>query len=360
MKVYSIVSLLKQSKNLLKSKLINHIVFWLVIYAFFLSPALPFAPDKNAIFVIYSVKLLLQMLTAYGLLYILIPQFLEKGKKKLFILSLIIELYIVFILYSTIRYFYLEPTFPAAYRMPDDFYFIDRILDFQYFIKNIIWFFFPAVLLTTIIYYQNQKKILELQEKKKTAELNLLRNQLNPHFLFNTLNNLYALSIKKSDKAPELIAKLSDILDYSLFRCKEDYVLLENEIMLLKNYIDLEKIRYEKRLNIHFVHNVKNEDVKIAPLLLLSFLENAFKHGTSQEINKANITIDLESDKNFILFTIENSKPKQIDKIKKNNRDAIGLINIKKQLDLLYPKDHDLEIKETETSYTAILKLVSK
>ena len=147
---------------------------------------------------------------------------------------------------------------------------------------------FPTVILTIFNYYKEQKEVANLLEKKKTNELDALKNQLNPHFLFNTLNNLYVLALKKSDKTPEVIAKLSEILDYILYRCKNAFVPLKNEINLLHNYIALEKVRYNKRVDVTFNESIEN-NVQIAPLLLLTFLENAFKHGVSQEINKAKI-----------------------------------------------------------------------
>ena len=120
-------------------------------------------------------------------------------------------------------------------------------------------------------------------------ELKVLKNQLNPHFLFNTLNNLYALTLKKDDKAPEVIAKLSEILDFVLYRCNDDFVCMEKEIKLLENYISLEKLRYsENRLAISFTKDIQ-ENSKISPLILLTFVENAFKHGVINETEKAMI-----------------------------------------------------------------------
>jgi LytS/YehU family sensor histidine kinase len=206
-------------------------------------------------------------------------------------------------------------------------------------------------------FYKNQQNYLKLNEQKKIAELTALKNQLNPHFLFNTLNNLYALAIKKSDQTPEVIEKLSDILDYMLHRCNSKFVSIQKEIELIENYIALEKIRYGNRVRISFKNN-STSDSKIAPLLLLTFIENAFKHGVSQELKEAFISITISSDKNHIVFTIENSKSA----ISVHNKDqqCIGLNNVQKQLGLLYGDDYSLDIKEESNTYSVHLILKVK
>nr|WP_273569082.1 histidine kinase [Maribacter sp. Hal144] len=191
------------------------------------------------------------------------------------------------------------------------------------------------------------------------AELTALKNQLNPHFLFNTLNNLYALTLDKSDRAPEVIERLSDILDYILYRCKENYVPINKEIELIENYLSLEKIRYGERVAIKFEHQNEN-DVKVAPLLLLTFVENAFKHGVSQELGQAKIEIFLNIKNSNIIFSIFNSKPNIPEEIQPKNEEHLGLKNVKKQLELLYPNSYDLQITEKEDSYSVMLKLNAK
>ncbi|OXA98610.1 hypothetical protein B0A75_14290 [Flavobacterium oncorhynchi] len=216
--------------------------------------------------------------------------------------------------------------------------------------------FFPASVIGLIRFYKNQQHLSKVEEEKKSMELKTLKNQLNPHFLFNTLNNLYTLTLKKDDKAPEVIAKLSEILDFVLYRCNEDYVSIEKEIALIENYIALEKLRYsENRLDISFTKDIQ-ESNKISPLIVLTFIENAFKHGVINETEKASIRLKLESKKQQIIFSIENTKP-QNDFAAISNKSKIGLINVRKQLDLLYPKKHKIEIRETQTHYTAKLCL---
>ena len=205
-------------------------------------------------------------------------------------------------------------------------------------------------------FYRDQQEIVLLREQKKTTELNLLKNQLNPHFLFNTLNNLYTLALKKSDKTPVVIAKLSAILDYILYHCQEKYVALADEITLINNYLELEQLRYGQRLHVEFDYKVA-KGVRIAPLILLTFVENAFKHGVKEEIGEAKLNIQLQGIADEIVFEIQNSKPVHLQKSKPLNKAAIGLANIRQQLDLLYPQAYHLSIQDNAASYTVSLKL---
>ena len=209
-------------------------------------------------------------------------------------------------------------------------------------------------------FYKNQQKFLKLNEQKKIAELTALRNQLNPHFLFNTLNNLYALALEKSNKTPDVIERLSDILDYILYRCKENYVPVQKEIELIENYLSLEKIRYGSRVAVTFDHQI-DSDVKISPLLLLlTLVENAFKHGVAQELKKAEINISMTTDEKDIFFSIYNSKASSSVGGKSENEESLGLNNVKQQLELLYPSSHDLRISDKEDCYEVTLRLEKK
>ncbi|WP_299120694.1 histidine kinase [uncultured Winogradskyella sp.] len=267
----------------------------------------------------------------------------------------------MFALYIVMHMYFYEPKYYEFYSEVSKKYaeesYWERITNFSLFFSKAIKFLTPTALLLMARFYKNQQKYLKLNEQKKTAELTALKHQLNPHFLFNTLNNLYALALKKSDQTPEVIEKLSDMLDYMLYRTNETFVSLQKEIELIENYLSLEKVRYGKRVKISFENTIK-EDVKIAPLLLLTFIENAFKHGVSQELKKAYITIVITVENNQILFSIENSKSKT--PIEKGNEECIGLKNVKKQLELLYSGNYNLEVIDKTESYKVILKLLAK
>lgn len=337
---------------------IFHFVYWIVILIYYISSKWPLEEDK--VFLLEKMVLfsLVQIALTYSILYFIIPVFLQKKKKLLFLIFCFLAVYASYVLFTAIRCYYLVPNYPNVFKYRPPLIFEERITNGFAYLNNITSLVFPTIILMVINYYRQQKEIMGLREQKKTSELEVLKNQLNPHFLFNTLNNLYALSLKKSDKTPEVIERLSGILDYMLFKCKDKYVSILGEIELLENYIALEKLRYGKRLDITFNHYVEN-DVKIGPLLLLTFTENAFKHGVEEELTTAFIKIDLKVGDKEIYFNIENSIPNSSTLENVDKRESLGLKNIKKQLELLYsPNKYIINLIEKDNIFCVILKLI--
>ena len=196
----------------------------------------------------------------------------------------------------------------------------------------------------------------EKAQEQLEAELSLLKGQVNPHFLFNTLNNLYSLSLHDSKKTPEMILKLSQLLSYMLYECKDETVSLEQEITFIRNYIDLEAIRVEDIANVHFKVTGSNPGHKIPPLLFIPLIENAFKHGISSEGEHSDIHIKIHIDENEIELNTENPFDEtRIDD--DNNHKGLGLENVNKRLELLYPKRHSLEINKNGQYYKTHLVL---
>ncbi|WP_299311715.1 histidine kinase [uncultured Aquimarina sp.] len=197
------------------------------------------------------------------------------------------------------------------------------------------------------------------RQEEREAELKLLKAQLNPHFLFNTLNNLYGLSVVKSEKLPNLMLKLSDLLRYSLYETKEMFVLLEKEIKYLENYISLERIRLEDKADIQFNISGTISSTAIAPMLLIVFVENAFKHLGVLEGVKSKVLVDIEVRESLLIFQCVNTTD-SLD-LKDNGlekgKSGIGLQNARKRLDLMYPDKHELQIEQQEDSYQVELTL---
>lgn len=213
-------------------------------------------------------------------------------------------------------------------------------------------FFLPIPILFIVWVFEQWKWVQNLKAEQSKTELSLLRTQINPHFFFNTLNNLYALTIKNSKEAPEVILKLSDMMRYTIYEGEKETVKLIDEIEYLNNYIELHKIRYKKTVDISFKHDI-DTSLSIAPLLYIILLENAFKHGIETLTENAFIHINLYEDDDFIHFTIENNfDPKEISEDK-----GIGLTNLKRRLSLIYPKKHKLIVDKTINTYKATLKI---
>ncbi len=193
--------------------------------------------------------------------------------------------------------------------------------------------------------YANRKEreAAELRGEKLEAELKFLRSQINPHFLFNALNNIYALTITKSERAPEMLLKLSRMLRYMLHDCKADYVPLGKEIEYLHHFIDLYRLKDSRGLNIEVHLDASRPHLLIAPLLLVPFIENAFKHSKVEDREKGWISIRLSTSEDSIVFDVENSVPDGA--CTKDDVGGIGLHNVRRQLELLYPNRHVLDIQ---------------
>jgi LytS/YehU family sensor histidine kinase len=200
---------------------------------------------------------------------------------------------------------------------------------------------------------KKQHEWLQAEKEKVTAELQLLKAQVHPHFLFNTLNNIYSFSLTHSPKTPELILKLSSLLSYMLYDCKADQVLLEKEIEVMKDYVDLERERYGNKIEISWNVEGDVEDKYIAPLLLLPFLENAFKHGTSEQLEKPWLNFSLVVKHNSLKCKVANSKNEFVPA---GNR-GIGIENVKKRLQFLYPDKHELKINDEGDFFVVSLLL---
>ena len=206
---------------------------------------------------------------------------------------------------------------------------------------------------------QQEKSSQLLSQQKVDAELKLLKNQLQPHFLFNTLNNLYGMVLTKDEHAPEIILKLSDLLSYMLYECNENLVLIEKEVLFLKNYISIEKIRYGKKADIYFDADI-NQNIKVAPLLFFPLLENAFKHGPGKLEKKSSVDIKLVSSATKIEFQVRNARLADDPEKKKSLNSGIGHENVQARLNLLYPDSHSFETKEQDQEYIVSLTLYNE
>jgi len=193
--------------------------------------------------------------------------------------------------------------------------------------------------------------------EKLQSELSFLRAQTNPHFLFNTLNNLYVLARKKSDKTPDAIMMLSKIMRFVLYECRAPRIAVSDEAKVIQDYIELEKLRYNKRLTIDYQENMDNPLTPIAPLLLLPFVENSFKHGAGSTTGDVHILINIALKEKQLSYTVQNTVDTDVDSNSAGTSSGIGLRNVERQLDLLYPDQHELKITREHGFFTADLKI---
>lgn len=201
--------------------------------------------------------------------------------------------------------------------------------------------------------YQAKLRESELEKEKTETELKYLKNQINPHFLFNTLNNIYSLARKKSEQTPEAVMKLSQLMRFMLYEASSPQILLVDELKLIEDYITLEKLRYADRLVVDYKTKLDNPDQRIAPLLLIHFVENAFKHGAGESRFDSFISIDITLDNGLLTAIITNTKENSL---ASGTGKQIGLDNIKRQLELLYP-NHKLTFVNDQTRFSVQLSV---
>ncbi|MGM0620187.1 MAG: sensor histidine kinase [Bacteroidota bacterium] len=341
------------------SRFFLHILFWLAVYLFFIVFFGRSSRDYSVTIIFVSMLLPLSIATTYFLNYFLIPRYLftkKYGKFVLFVfytfvVSIWLEVFISLGVFTLITNYQADQMNPSSF---------DGLL-------LMVGLYFTIIIAVVIKLvrrsFQIQKKNTELDKRRfqielklKEAELKLLKAQVHPHFLFNTLNNLYGLTLEKSDEAPKLVLQLSEILDYILYRCDEKLVSLDEELSNLKNYIEIEKIRYSGKLNLSTDFPEETSNLKIAPLILLPFVENAFKHGVSHFPGVAFVNIKITLVETNLFFKIINSKNpvtnNQAEHIK-----GVGLKNVRKRLDLIYPEKYMLKIDKPEETFSVNLTL---
>jgi LytS/YehU family sensor histidine kinase len=204
-------------------------------------------------------------------------------------------------------------------------------------------------------WYSNEKERKEMENQKLTAELILLKSQINPHFFFNTLNSIYSLAIQKSDKTPEAIVKLSEIMRYIIYEADKNQVSLKKELEYIRNYVELQRLRLMSNVKVNYSIEGIYNDIMVEPLLFLPFIENAFKHGIDS-IKDCEIKIKFVITSGLLLFRVENPLVQQSKK-QPSDSSGIGLANTKKRLQLLYPENHELKVTQTEDHFIVELSI---
>lgn len=321
---------------------LRHLLLWIVYFIVF---ALWFGFDINNFGMGLETTLVFtpaNFIYVYGVVYWLVPKFLINGKHLEFCLLFCLWMIAGLIMNFLSRYYILLPI--RGVRPDYSFHFDDKTY-------RQVFAFGSFVVMNTVAmiggfikffkyWYVEQKDKQQAEKEKIFAELELLKAQLHPHFLFNTLNNLYSLVNEKSDKAPKMLLRLSGLLSYVLYECKAEEVLLSKEISVIKDYVSLEKERYFERLDVSLNFAGDIENIMIAPMLFQPFIENAFKHGTSEQLGNVWMSIDLSVKQHQLYFKIINSCDENGIV---NTEKGIGIHNVRKRLELLYPAAFDLQ-----------------
>jgi two-component system LytT family sensor kinase len=327
-----------------------HVFFWVAMIAFF-----SFITHNNtklsnqALSVIFGLYGLINIGLFYTNYLYLIPKFLDK---KLYF-RYILNLFVLIITYGFIKYgiaFYFKDYVLTRGSRHEVIGFVSYYL--SAFFTSLIFVFLSTVLKFTLDWFLNERIQRDLENQRLSAELAFLKSQINPHFLFNSLNSIYSLAYQRSETTPEAILKLSEIMRYMLYECNDNKVDLGKELQYLQNYIDLQKIRFGNNAFVDFEVNGLINSQQIVPLLLISFIENAFKHGVANDPETPiSIVMDVHAD--HLYFKLQNKKHQ----FNKDATGGIGLNNVKRRLDLLYPGKYQLKIDDGADTYTSELSL---
>jgi hypothetical protein len=344
---------LKTINRVMQTRPVNHLIYWTL---FVLIGSYVFSYRQNFPYIFYLLNLLVHLpvllLYTYFVVYLLVPNFLLRRRFGYFFalmaaassLASLLKMYVS-------KNIYFALFIPKAL-YPEQWYTADA------FLVNLLWIMGPAMLFAMFKYYKewirSQDISNEAERKRMATELQVLKGQLNPHFLFNTLNNLYSLALSKSDKTAVVVAKMSDMFRYILYECNTIEVPVYKELKLIEDYIELEQIRYSDRLSVQFDKAVDNRNYLVPPMLLYSIVENCFKHGSSPDPDQPWIKISLKVKNNRLTFETSNSIPTRT---KKFNTEGVGLLNSKRRLELIYPEQHRLTTRDENDKFYVSLEI---
>lgn len=306
---------------------------------------------------IVAIRVMVLIPTVYFTLYFLVPYLLLKGRKILFIISLIGTIAAAAFVMKTLNYFLVlrgVEGFASSYSA-----LLSGLTGWLIFMGNIAFNVSFALMFYFIHkWMQDDKKRQELEAAKKEAELGLLKSQVQPHFIFNTINNIYALSKQSDPKTTEMIYRLSVLLEYMLYDSNRELTFLTREMNYIENYLELEKIRYGQRLDISFNTYGNIGGLEVPPLILLPFVENSFKHGLSQQTADCWLQIEISYEDPWLKLKVENSKSKE--EIAPARKGGLGITNVRKRLDILMDGAYELKQLNGTDSYLVTLKIKLK
>lgn len=335
-----------------KKEWVWHVVFWLGYLMVKIFIVEYFREDLLTVLVVELIRLPLKMFLVYVLIFYLIPQLLLNKRYLTFTIWLLLLI-----------------LFAALARRITDIY-ITYPISMLYFDRAVFWdlgtafrnlvFIYPVVGLATAIYLMSHwirdyHLRTQLQQEKLQAELQYLKAQVHPHFLFNTINNIYSLSLDHSPKTSRSLLELSELLSYMLYECNTNRVYLKKEIELIQNYISLEKLRYSERLDLRFEVSGNLTEIYIAPLILLPFVDNCFKHGPGDTMSECFVHFNLRIDHGLLYLNLINSVPEK--EITSTQNSGIGLKNVKRRLEGEYQDKYELEVRPESGTYQVKLKI---
>jgi two-component system, LytTR family, sensor kinase len=328
-------------------------VFWLLYFLYQWLGLASLYGDYDGYLINACMALPVSLVFSIVAVHVFFRQYYQRDRKATFYVGVILVSCLLLLIRRYVNYYIMYPRyFPQALHMPFfswgkllvefvNLYAITGLYALHYFIG---------------FWYEERRRVQELLQQTTLAELDLLKSQVQPHFVFNTLNNIYATALKSSPETATLIAHLSGFLDYNLYDTSRDTVALTAEIDYIKHYVELQKNRYGLRVDVSVNLFDQINDLQIVPLLLLPLVENCFKHGVGDSVEKSWVRIDISRTAEEFSVIIENSRDEDAERVTLHTG-GLGLANVRKRLRLLYPDRHELKTMEGANSYLVILKI---
>ncbi|MCZ2474548.1 sensor histidine kinase [Aquirufa ecclesiirivi] len=332
------------------------LIFWLSYFTYEFLTAGTFSNHYFAAFIKACVNVPLAFLISYVSLHILFEKYYLNNKKVIFNIGIIVLAIVSITLKRAIYFYYIYP-YLEPHPFPTPFFFFPK---FVYEFFNLYFIVFLYGMFYFIRVWNSQQQLLkDLKQEKTHAELELLKSQVQPHFIFNTLNGIYAEAFKKTPKVANQIIKLSDLLEYTLYDSKKENVALIDELKYIQNYLDLQKIRFGDKVDISI--NVYDDisHIQIPPLLILPIIENCFKHGINNSIKNSWMRIDISTKTNELTIKVENSIEEGSEDVKRSNG-GLGLENVIRRLALIYPNKHEINMYKEANSFLVVLKIITE
>ena len=348
------------SKKIYQITIKHHVFFWLFYFLFNTFRWGMYFDDFSYSFQTNLIGFPIHMALCYTNIYVLMPSFLYSRKYSIFVLLLLASIFTMVLIKFNLTYYLVSqnvwPEGPEVINTITLSYTIAMMIGELYVIT------FVTAIKVTMDWIKEHKRVTDLEKVQLETELLFLRSQISPHFFFNTLNNIYSLAIEKSDKTAKIVLRLSELMRYLLYETKSKRQSLEKEIICIQNYLELERVRHEDLLEVNMNISGNINDKKIAPIILLSFVENAFKHGVNKNIGNVKININFIVDGDFLYFSIDNPIPKATEhKQQVISSSGIGLVNVTKRLALGYkPNEYNLKVESDESLHTVTLKIKIK
>ncbi|RDY58058.1 sensor histidine kinase [Flagellimonas nanhaiensis] len=338
------------------NRIFYHFLFWMAYVLFFTLTWGSYDGEYWEEFLQLVFLLPWKMIPTYITLYYLMPKYLYPKKMGMYIVITIILAISMAMIDRYMNWKYLYRWFHY-----EDGHWKDPLWYFPKILNSMLRVYTPVFVAMAIklqrFYYQKDKINKALEKEKVETELKFLKAQIHPHFLFNTLNSIYSLSLEQSSKTPDAVLGLSKFLDYMLYECNDRLITVEKEWEQLMNLVALERLRYGDQLSITTNIEDDNKESHIPPLILLPFVENAFKHGADNLITDSWINIDLKLENQQLQFMVENSKASSESTEGLDSDKNIGLKNVRRRLDLFFPEKHQLKILEEEDSFLVKLEI---